>query len=281
MNVLSSPGRIIVGVGILLVSFLLHCGKEDTTGPDNQPTPPEVPPASTFIIDFESFPDTSGILAELAMPLVDTTRHNWGWAAINVAVWNTILRVTLAVPVAAFLESFHHPPVRQPDGSWHWTYSFRVAGILHTARLEARTVEGGIQWDMFISKENAYTDFHWFEGFSDLPNTSGTWTLNLNPNDPIPFLRIEWQRDVQTETVSIRYTNIVPNSPDNGSYIFYGVSAGSPYDRFYDILSAIDNNLTEIEWNHLSLIGRIKDPRHFGDDTWHCWDELLFDAVCP
>ena len=75
-----------------------------------------------MVMDFSEFPDTSSS----ALIKGESTYQNWGWAALNVAVWSSVLKLTLAIPVAAYLESFNHEPVLQADCSWLWSYSVQL-----------------------------------------------------------------------------------------------------------------------------------------------------------
>lgn len=276
----------LASIGILLVGTLpwaAGCNTNVQPAPDDE-QPPEIPPASTFVMDFSDF--TAGGAPKLASDHVDPTTlqalpgGNWGWAALNAGVWNVIITVGLSVPVAAFLESFNHVPERQPDGSWVWSYDVNVGGIIHSAELHALAVGGDIQWAMFISKEGFYNRFNWFSGVSNLIGTEGTWTLNKDPDDATPFIGIEWHRNPQDETGDIKYTNVVPGGPENGGYIFHGIT-GETFDAFYDIFNKGQENLTTIEWSRVSKDGRVKDPAHFGDEDWHCWDTDLQDVECP
>jgi len=65
-------------------------------------------------------------------------RSNWVFAALNVGFWNLAGFVGLAVPVAAFEGSIKQTPVKQPDGSWIWTYSITVQGVTYTAELHGK-----------------------------------------------------------------------------------------------------------------------------------------------
>ncbi|RMF61900.1 MAG: hypothetical protein D6748_00660, partial [Calditrichaeota bacterium] len=86
----------IMGVLLVAILLILGCQKEDTTEPVKG-TPPEIPPLSTFLMDFDSFPDTSGsLLGKEALFNKTLSHQNWGWAAINVAVWNSLLTITFA-----------------------------------------------------------------------------------------------------------------------------------------------------------------------------------------
>ena len=265
------PILFVVGI----IALLISCEDDKTTNPQEQT--PTIPPPSTMIIDFSEFPDTSS--GDGLQNLV-VSRNNWGWAALNVSVWNSVLTLTLAVPVAAFLESFNHQPVQQPDRSWLWQYTLNVEGGSYTAKLYGKTVTEGVEWRMLLSRAGVYTDFEWFKGFSNLPATEGTWTLNKDPNLPSPFLYIEWHRNTQEGTADVKYTNINPVGSGNGSYIFYGKTNEIPYNRFYQIFDATENRTIDIKWNYEQLFGRVKDPIHFEDELWHCWDQTLNDIVC-
>jgi len=250
------------------------------TQPPDGGEAPEIPPASTFVIDFGDF---SG--GDAARPAPDPTAGqtlpgaDWGFAAFNVGVWSVIITVGLAVPVAAFLESFNHVPEQQEDGSWVWSYEVTVGGVVHSAELHAMAVGGDIEWNMYISKEGFYENFNWFSGVSNLVSTEGTWTLNKEPDDPTPFVGIEWHRNPQDETGDIKYTNIVPGGPENGGYIFHGLTV-DPLDAFFEIYNRGQDNTTNIEWSRTTKNGRVRDSARFGDEDWHCWDETLQNIAC-
>ncbi len=246
------------------------------TTPDTS-EPPELPPEATMKMDFSAFntPDQ-------AKTIQLTPGFTWLYAAGNLAVWNTIIAVTLAVPVTAFGEALTHEPERQPNGAWLWAYTVEVGGLDYTAELQgAITGPDSVEWAMRISQEDGWSDVLWFTGDSDLTATAGTWTLNRNPNNPEPFIFIEWQRDPDADVASITYTNITPDGADAGSYITYARTDGETFDRTYIISSVSQDNTTTIEWNHASLAGRIMDPAHYNDDVWHCWDEDLANTDCP
>jgi hypothetical protein len=254
---------------------VIALGCTDSTAPEGDP--PELPPQNSLLIDFGDF---AGQPLGMAQAEADQMAGlNWGRAAIVVGVWNIALTVTLATPVAAFLASFSQQP-EGTEGAWVWSYNFMALGVQHTARLEARPVSAGIEWRMYISKYGEFTDFLWYSGESNLQGTSGTWLLNLNPSDPTPFIDIEWSQAASRETFETRYTNVIPGAAENGGYIHYGVTGDTPFDAFYDIYGAVNDNLTEIEWNRTTKEGRTRDPLHFGDSDWRCWDTLLNDAAC-
>lgn len=262
-------------LAIVAVGLIVSCEDENSLNPGNQA--PTIPPQSSMIINFDDFPDTSSLSK---LDFSQLTNRNWGWAAHNIVFWNSVLTLTLAIPVAAFVESFNHQPVKQPDGSWLWQYSVTQQEPIYTAKLYGKTVAEGVEWKMLITKEGEYTDFEWFTGFSNLPLTEGTWTLNKDPNSPSPFLFIEWHRNVQEETANVKYSLITPTSPADSSFIFYGKTNEVLFNRFYQIYNAENNNLIDINWNYEQYFGRVKDAIYFEDENWHCWDEKLDDQDC-
>ncbi|MFW5707837.1 MAG: hypothetical protein ACOCX0_07120 [Bacteroidota bacterium] len=254
----------------LVLAPLAGCEKDD------EGTPPQLPPPSSFNIDFSDFTE------ETKSQYANDTYIHRGYALLNVAVWNTIIQLHLAIPVAAFNEAFNHTPVPQADGSWLWSYDVEVGINTFTANLYAMNNGNTVEWSMYISKtgQNPYTDFLWFSGISHLDRTQGEWTLYKSPNENIPYVGIEWFTNGD-ENAEITYTNIVPDGPENGGYIKYGRTAEVPYNAFYDIFNKGEDNLTEIEWDTITKAGRIKDPKAFGNDAFYCWDSTGADTECP
>ena len=265
------PILFVLGIIVLIVS----CEDDKTTNPQDQA--PTIPPQTSMIINFDEFPDTSSIGA---MDYQVVAKRNWSWAAGHIAVWNSVLTLTLAIPVAAFVEAFNHQPIKQSDGSWLWQYNITVQEALYTAKLNGKTVAEGVEWKMLLTKEGDYTDFEWFTGFSNLPASEGTWMLNKDPNSPSAFLSIEWNRNTQEETADIKYTLLSPALPQDGSYIFYGKTNEVPLNRFYQIFKAESNNVIDIKWSYESYFGQVKDSIYFEGTNWHCWDDRLDDTDC-
>jgi hypothetical protein len=290
---------IVLTVLTLLVS---GCGNIGIGKPEDLTVPPEIPPVSSFIMDFGdfipsiktssspssikqvaqqvSYTQENGVLSSIGKYALGDRNH-WGFAALNVRFWSSLLIAGLAIPVAAFVESFNHMPEQQSDDTWVWNFNVTVQGALYTAELYGRYVDKGVRWDMYVSKQNEYTQFHWYHGESNLPATKGYWILRNNPSDPTDLLRIDWHRNLKDVTHDIKYINIVPGGPENGGYIFYGVTTKTPFDSFYEIFNKGKDNRTNIEWNSITKEGRVKDSPHFGDNKWHCWNPDNRDIECP
>jgi len=260
--------------------LIFACSEKDPTEPEAEA--PQIPPVSTFLMDFSDFPAHSrGSAGPEPTPVKLLTRDNHNWAALHVGVWNLIVTVGMAVPVAAFVESFAHRPIQQPDGSWIWSYDLTVDGDQYSAALRGSIDNAGTEWEMSVTKEGEYEDFQWYTGEADLFLTEGSWILNKHPEDPIPLVGIVWHRSIVDSTADITYTNIEPSGAENGGYISYGTIPDTTYDAFFDIYNKGQDHLINVEWNLATKDGRVKDAAHFQDEDWHCWDGQWQDIACP
>lgn len=265
---------IILGICFSIVLIFSSCSKDEANAPG--PTP-DLPPVSSFVMDFSDFENadtTKALKSNLGY-------QNWGYSAANVFVWNTIITITFAVPVAAFYESFHHEGVWDPDlNAWVWSYNFVAVGVTHLAQLRGSLVEGGVKWEMYISKDNAYSDVLWYWGISNLANNEAEWHLNANPQNLEEIIAIEWNKNIVTGEANIKYTNVEAGAQEEGGYIIYGIANSEYYNAFYDIYSANLDNMLEIQWHRTQNYGRVKNELHFNDADWHCWDENFLDTDC-
>jgi len=288
-------GRTLVHLLLVLVILVLTPGCGDVSGA------PTIPPVETFVIPFEDFEssETNDLVSvtesqmqatSLSFPVsgqfsvslaLSGNQSNWTYAALAVGIWSAIIRVGLAVPVAAFCESFQHTPVQQPDGSWIWSYSVIRGGSVYSAELHGQFITEGVHWDMRISKEGEYEDFLWYYGENTLPATEGFWILKQSPAVPTDLVRIDWSRNISAGTHAVRYTNIVPDGPENGGYIDTQYTKGIPYDHIWDMYNKGQDNHTYIEWSSTTGEGRVKNLNYFGDDDWHCWDSDRMNVTCP
>lgn len=259
--------------GTLLMVAILTSAIVLTSCKKKKENPPAIPPQSTMLIDFSGFQQTS--------KSIDTTSNsNWGQAAFTVGAWNIVISITLAIPVAAFTESFNHEPVQQTDGSWQWTYSVYRGFKIYTAKLNGKVDGNNVTWKMYLTLDNSFTDFLWFTGTSDISATAGQWVLNMSPQSPQPFLQIDWHRNTANNAADIKYLNVIPGGAENGGYIAYTLSTSTPYNATYDIYNKGQNNLTNIAWSTATKEGRIKNPASYSDSNWHCWDSALQNITC-
>ena len=252
----------------ILVILVLFTSMSSCTKDSETSITPTVPPTTTMVMEFDD-----------AFAGKSSSKEHFNAAAIQIGVWNVILSVNLAIPVTAFSSITNEPPTLQ-DGTWVWDKDFNVGLIGHNARLEATVVGSNVNWEMYISKDNGFTDFLWFTGTSDIANKSGQWLLNVAPNNPTALLQIDWEVN-NAGTTQIRYTNIIPNHNNFGGFIEYGITENNaPYDAFYNIFHTDGNFQIDIEWNRTTIEGRIRNPNHFGDTAWHCWDSNFQSVDC-
>lgn len=263
-------------IAILLGVSLLSSQACKDGGPEGPP--PALPPEASMVADFSNFQNPTPAPGVEPAPGEANVGTNWIYSAATVIVWNTVLAVTLIAPVAAFKAAVGRTPTGE-SGAWVWRYNFMVGTVQHSARLEARPATGGIDWDMYISQSGGFTDFHWYEGFSKLDGTSGTWSLMLSPSQPVKFLDIVWNRNTTAQTGDIKYTNVMTGSQDNGSYISQAIITGT-FDANMELGKASTSNVTRIEWNRATKSGRVRDQAQFGDANWHCWDGSLNNLAC-
>jgi len=258
---------------VVLAFFLLVLSACQQNNSNDQNNPPEIPPQYSMSINSD-FPQNT-TQATGTVTVQSTT--NFTNAAANVLVGNAILVGNLLIPVAAFVESFHHYPTLRSDNTWVWTYAVRYAGVIYTAELHGQVVGDEVYWDMYVTKPGEYLDFNWFSGVAARDGSMGTWTLRKDPADPQDYLYIEWTHDKATKTGTARYTNVLEGGAENGSYIYYGTSTDNTYDAFYNIYSVS----ADIQWNRTSHAGRINNPVYFQNPDWHYWDENLQDIPAP
>jgi hypothetical protein len=264
---------------LIAAAFTFQSCQKDANDPYAGKEAPQLPAPATFVMpmddNFDEFTEDQ---------IHDRGAGNWVHAAANVLVWNTILTANLIVPVAAFHESFNHPAVYQGYGVWLWEYNVTDGnGVTYHAKLYGELLATEeVKWDMYISQVGGFTNVHWYTGITAWDQSYASWTLNFNPNNPQPFIGIQYQRDNGAGVASIRYTNIIPGNVGNGGYIEYreGAYNGGLYDRAYDVYKIEIDNLMEINWNDAARYGRVKDFEKFGNTDWHCWDGLLQDTQC-
>jgi hypothetical protein len=265
-----------VTLAAILAGFVFSSCKKEEDILSDPGTAPVLPPASSFVMDFSTFPteqSTNGRLEE--------TKWNYGYAAVNFVLWQSLLGVQLAVPVIAFKASFDQEATYIPDEQrWNWSYEVSDGTFAYEANLYAKPTDGKINWEMYISKSGVYEDFLWFEGTSQFDGSGGTWTVNIEPEkDPREALFIEWTKE-NDEVANIKYTLTDEKNENVNSYITYGKTDGSDFDSFYQVYYAKDENLMKIDYNSETKVGRVQSPGHFQDDAWRCWNSDLIDIDC-
>jgi hypothetical protein len=258
------------------VFFMQSCQKEELIDDPyaNQPAP-ELPSEKAFIMPMTGLDD------DQAAP---KSYGNWGHSVANIVVWNTVLTIHMAIPTLSFYAAIGQEPEYQGQGVWLWSYEFTddEDGATYRAELYGELlVSNEVKWDMYIAQVDGFARIHWYTGITANDDSYARWTLNYLPENPTPFLQIDFQRG-ENGVEAIRYTNIIPADAENGSYIEYreGTGVADEFDRAYDVFKAEINNLLEINWDETNHNGRVKDPEKYGDTDWHCWGVDLKDTEC-
>ena len=252
-------------LSLFLLLVITGCKDGPASSKEN---PPAIPPSSaSMVIDFGDFLQGSS----LAKGSLMLSKQNWGRAAVIVWIWKFILDGAMAVPVAAFIAAVHQEPEKLDDGGWRWTYGFGGPAQSLSASLYGEIDGSEVDWDMYISAEGLFADFNWFSGKSLLAGSGGTWTFNVGPDSNQAFLQVDWQRNADAGTGSIRYTD-VSGGDGHGSYIEYGLTNNTDYNAYYILNNQPENEQIDIQWNTVTKAGRIKDLAHYGDNDWHYWD---------
>ena len=265
---------------VFLTAFLSSCETE------TKDTPPEIPPYESMAIDFNKFPDNTKSAID------SNSKINFVSAYLTVAVWNTIIGVTLGVPVATFYKSFQNKPVFLENATWQWAYDVNVLGGTYSARMTGQVRSGDIKWEMYVAKAGigAFPEFKWFEGTSNLDGMGGQWTLYHSYAVQEAVLEIDWEKSGD-DIGEITYTYIreSSNGDDNqlseNSYLQYGLTEGV-YDAFYNVhfttrdVEAEGFKDVNIEWSTAEYYGRIKAESYFDNADWHCWDSAGADTQC-
>ncbi len=252
--------------------LLLFSCKDDTENiPDNIP---EFPSVSTFEMDFSITEDKAG-------GRVSANENYWGRSATIVGVWSTLGAIYTAIPVASFKAALNQKPTFDTDlKAWVWQYDFSGSNASYSARLEAKVSADGVDWKMLMSKAGEFENFVWYTGFTDISGMSGSWTLNTKPTSPQPALKIDWEKNTDGTTKSIKYTNIIPGDDNEGGYIAYEVTDGTDYNRTYTLYDKSADNTIYIEWHKENKNGRIKNPAYYQTDDYYCWNSNLENTDC-
>ena len=264
---------------VLAATMFLGCKKQGDA--------PSLPPAESMTIDFSQFvigtksasilPDSKGISG------VNNT--NWTVAATVAGVWNSLLVVNLAVPVAAFHLAVENKPDYIDGKKWQWKYAAPVLGATYTARLTGEIRSSDVKWEMYISREGVggFDEFKWFEGTTMLDGNSGQWILTHSQAQQVPMLQIDWEKS-GSAIGSIKYTYIKEGDPFRNSYILYGLNS-NPLNAYYTVHFYESNRAkfvdVNIEWSTTGHNGHVKASDYFQDSNWHCWDSNGNDVTCP
>lgn len=258
--------------------IFLGCEKDEKS--------PQLPPEESMTMDFSAFTNPKSATLVKESPSVT----NYTYSALNVAFWNTILYVNMAVPVASFKTAFKHLPVKTAEKTWEWSYRVEGFGNDYLARLSGTIVNDSVEWEMHVQRTgtNPFDEFVWYSGTSANDRSGGYWILNHSHTFQERLLKIEWNRD-GSETGEIKYTLIREKNDaravekNKGAFIKHGIT-DDYYNGYYDIhiFDVPDNKFIDvnIKWNRTTKEGKVKSPDFYNDSDWHCWDSNGNDSDC-
>lgn len=240
--------------------------------------PPVLPPAESMLIDFSNFivPTKSADLPQIK----GTNEYAWNFAATVAGTWQSLLRTTLFVPISAFKLAADQSPKNVSGNMWEWKYTSTFSSIEYTARLTGQSTDAGIEWKLYISKKNGFTDFLWLEGITQQDGNSGSWTLYHSNETPVELLKIDWEKS-ETGIGYIKYTYLKNDSQKNG-FIEYGLTE-NPLNAYYTVsyFNGVKWSDVDIEWSTSLHNGRVRSIDYIlADNNWHCWDSNKIDVDC-
>lgn len=261
------------------LSIFQSCEKDQVTTDNFEALgAPELPSLEMFDLSLERF---DKIDEKESLPKSgNMTRWHWLHAGINILVWNTVVVVNLAVPVAALDAAFNEEAEYLGGGVYEWKYQFDEAEETIEVKITGayRSTEDEIDWKMTLSPIGSDEEFVWLTGFTT-PFES-EYTLYHQIEDPEPYLLLNYQENPNNpEEKTTRFTSIIPDGENNGDYIEYRTTPDEPYNRGYDVYQS-DEDFLEIQLNEPAGDGRVRHPIHFGDEEWRCWDEEKKDVEC-
>ncbi|PIB35389.1 hypothetical protein BFP72_08260 [Reichenbachiella sp. 5M10] len=256
------------------IVVLSACTEDDSENMSTD-TAPTVPSSSTMAPDFGEFNDATDEGAREAMV------GNWGYAAINVGVYSSILYQHLVIPVTAFKATVGAEAYFDEETElWVWERNFDVpAQSDYQIKLTADVDGDDVDWKGYISHGTDLDEFMWFEGESTVNGESGSWMLYESPENPSVWLTSDWTNEDDSDIAHVTFT--VQKEGDNeGSSIEYEADASTDLDRMVTIYDASIDNEVSIMWSQASGQGRVMSEAHFQDSEYHCWDADLMDTEC-
>ena len=238
---------------------------------------PELPPLFSFSLDLTSFPSLD------SLEVSDTNnvnRSHYLFALNKIQAWKEDVHRHLAVPLAALKSAFSEQPNSVGNNLWEWSYYLVEGSTRYDVTLQAKYTEHGFQWDMYISPANSSTYFRWATGWSKSDMSVGWWQVSRSPDEPTPFINVEWHQDLDLGTYDSRFTVVTPEEAANGNFLFIGLDFEEPNFAFIKLYSVEDNTHCEILWNPDTYEGFTKDKKFFGDNSPRCWDKNLLNNEC-
>ncbi len=239
---------------------------------------PTIPSLEMMTLPQTAFNTFSEVVEE---DRVAGTFENFTHAVFSLLAWNTVVSIQMALPTAAFQAATETDPIAINDTTFEWRYTFDDVenSDIYEIALTAQISDDGnrVLWKMLASQVNGFQDFLWYEGYTTLDRSETSLVLHHKPESPEPYITILFNRDV--DEMSIRFTNVIPQALEEGSFIKYEAKEGGGLNRAFRLGESVENDM-DIEYNKDLGNGRVRHQKYFGDTNWHCWDADRKDIDC-
>ncbi|MDA7501650.1 hypothetical protein N8482_00080 [Chitinophagales bacterium] len=267
---------------IALAFFVFpSCEKEGlNNGGDDPLAAPSLPPVEIHEMPVNEIAEAENTMED---PTGEISYSHWIHSGVNVAVWNTVITLNMAVPIAAFKTALNGQGSFIGDNTFQWNYNYtaplNLGGKTYQIVLTGQYINNfqDVLWTMSASQAGAFSNFVWYTGVVSVNHNSSEFTLYSRPNNPEETVSVSFERN--GSDASLRFTNIVPNNAANGQYIEYRSTTDGSFNRAFD-LQLEAGNLLEIEWNAPENDGRVRHESHFADSEWHCWNSAKINVNC-
>lgn len=232
--------------------------------------PPVIPSVESLNFDFSYFEQN----------IVDDTHFAYAVGRVN--TWQSLLQDSINIHSTILNETSYNDFKFQKDETWLMDYRFNIEEVKYVAKFFGIIEPDTLFFNTFLSFNEDTLLF--LEGTFYNESKTGQWFLNnegINEEGTLTllkFMSVDWNLDSLNQK-EIKFTNNQIGL-NNLNYLLYKDSIDSQYNSYVNIYESGTDNHSIIEWNNTTKTGRIKDPLHFNDENWHCWDENYIDTDC-
>ncbi len=233
-------------------------------------TPPVIPSVESLSFDFSYFEQNI------------TEDTHYAFAIERISTWKALLQDSINIHYTTLSETSYNDFEFQKDETWLMNFAFDIEDINYYANFFGIIEPDTVLFKTFLSFETDTLSF--LEGKFFNNTKTGEWILNKPGFDEdtiytgIKFMSVDWSLDSLDQT-EIKFTDN-QTGLSNLNYILYKDSVDTEYSSYVNVYESGSDNHSVIEWNNLTKKGRIKDPLHFSDENWHCWDKTYKNIDC-
>lgn len=277
-HMIKNKSMILITTIILIVSFFA-CEKNPTDPKEN--TPPLLPPVESMKLDLSLFGNSSNnSLAKTTL-----SKHNFTAAVLRVWIINAAVTIAAVVPTAVFGAAMSKDAELQPDGKFHWIYTYTDQNNNDTfvadlaGWVDPQSTE--VVWEMYVTSNThspTLDHFLWYEGRSKIGNQEGWWLFfdDKSPDSRVEVLKVDWQiPDLSHRELVL--SNVKQSSNDYGDTLSYSLDN---YDNNLIFLDASEVKTNTIYWDSQTGAGFI-EWFDYKDGAKSYWDENQNDIDAP